>query len=169
LTWRCEHQCYGNSRFWCHSHLVGSRVALAAIFASLSAGYKFDNPTFHGRANQFGSICGLLLILLTGFLGSGGGGASFSVWTMEWSVYVVTALPCALGICFGNLASRWLKASKPKTAAIAIETCYQNTAIATSIAITKYSVTRARALAVSVPFLYGAMKAIIIGIYCLWT
>ncbi|KAL3904039.1 MAG: hypothetical protein SGARI_005108 [Bacillariaceae sp.] len=144
-------------------------VVLAAILSGLAAGHKFDNATFHRRANRFGSICGILLILLSAFLGSGGGGTggTVSVWRMEWSFYVATALPCLLGMALANTASRCLNVTKPETVAIAIETCYQNTAIATSVAVTMYSDPTDRAIAVAVPFFYGLVEAIAIGIYCL--
>ena len=144
-------------------------VVLAAILSGLATGHKFDNVTFHRRANRLGSICGILLILLSAFLGSGGGDSGgVSVWRMEWSFYIATALPCLLGMALANSAARCLNVTKPETVAIAIETCYQNTAIATSVAVTMYSDPASRALAVAVPFFYGLVEAIAIGLYCIW-
>ena len=87
---------------------ISLAVVLGAIISGLSAGYLYDNYTFHRRANRFGSICGLLLIIFSGFLGSGGGGGNASVWHMEWSFYAGTALPCLIGIGLANFASRML-------------------------------------------------------------
>jgi predicted Na+-dependent transporter len=67
-----------------------------------------------------------------------------------------------------NIVSRSLRLTRPETVAISIECCYQNTAIATSVAVTMFSDPTERAEAVSVPLFYGVVEAVIIGIYCLW-
>ena len=143
-------------------------VVLGAIFIGLYCGYKYDNAKFHSRANHFGSICGLALILFSAFLGSGAGGAETNFWSLPWSFYVGTAFPCVVGITLANVISRCFKLNPPETVAIAIECCYQNTAIATSVAVTMFSDPTQRAEAVSVPLFYGFVEAVIIGVYCLW-
>jgi hypothetical protein len=58
--------------------------------------------------------------------------------------------------------------SPPETVAISIECCYQNTGIATSVAITMFDNVEERAQAVAVPLFYGIIEAVVIGIYCIW-
>jgi predicted Na+-dependent transporter len=143
-------------------------VVLVAILFGLFIGYKYDNPKFHARANHFGSICGIALILFSTFLGSGAGGAETNFWSMPWSFYVGVAFPCVVGMALANIIARSLRLSPPETVAISIECCYQNTAIATSVAVTMFTDPTTRAEAVSVPLFYGFVEAVIIGIYCLW-
>eukprot|EP00934_Nitzschia_sp_Nitz4_P008099 Nitzschia sp. Nitz4//scaffold137_size62074//17493//19010//NITZ4_006410-RA/size62074-processed-gene-0.82-mRNA-1//-1//CDS//3329535685//8089//frame0 len=144
-------------------------VVLSAIILGLAAGYKINYPGFHKRANSVGSFCGLCLILFSAFLGGGGGGESeTNIFDLPWSFYLGTALPCMVGMSLANIISRSLQLSHPETVAISIECCYQNTAIATSVAITMFDDPDEKAEAVSVPLLYGLVEALIIGIYCVW-
>jgi len=143
-------------------------VVLGAILLGLYAGYKNSSDHFHERANKFGSFCGIALILFSMFLGSGAGDAETNFWSLPWSFYVGTAFPCIIGITLANIISRTFHLSPPEVVAISIECCYQNTAIATSVAVTMFSNPDERAEAVSVPLFYGLMEAVIIGIYCVW-
>lgn len=150
------------------SIFVSLGVVMGAIIFGLYAGYVYSSPKFHKNSNKFGSICGLLLILFSVFLGSGGGGGNANFWSMPWSFYVGTAFPCVLGMLLANIISRCLKLSLPETVAISIECCYQNTAIATSVAATMFSDPTTRTQAISVPLFYGLVEAFIIFVYCLW-
>ena len=125
-----------------------------------------DNPKFHARANHFGSICGILLILFSLFLGSGAGGAETNFWSLPWSFYVGTAFPCVVGMSLANLVARSFRLAPSEVVALSIECCYQNTAIATSVAVTMFPDPTERAEAVSVPLFYGIVEAVIIGVYC---
>lgn len=150
------------------SIFISLGVVMAAIILGLYAGFVYSSPKFHKRANKFGSICGLLLILFSGFLGSGGGGGKANFWSLHWSFYVGTAFPCVVGMLLANIVSRCFKLSLPETVAISIECCYQNTAIATSVAATMFSDPTTRTQAISVPLFYGFVEAFLIAIYCVW-
>jgi predicted Na+-dependent transporter len=144
-------------------------VVMAAILLGLYCGYRWDNATFHKRANMFGSVCGISLILFSIFLGSGGGGdTDANFWSFDWSFYVGVAFPCVVGMALANVIARSAKLSRPETVAISVECCYQNTAIATSVAVTMFKDPTERAEAISVPLFYGIVEAIIIGFYCVW-
>jgi len=144
-------------------------VVMGAILGGLFLGYRFDSNQFHKRANYFGSICGITLILFSAFLGSGGAsGADTNFWSLPWSFYVGTAFPCCVGIILANLIARSFRLSHPEVVAISIECCYQNTAIGTSVAVTMFSDPTEQAQAVSVPLVYGIVEAILIGFYCIW-
>jgi len=56
-------------------------VVMGAILGGLFLGYRFDSNQFHKRANYFGSICGITLILFSAFLGSGASGADTNFWS----------------------------------------------------------------------------------------
>jgi len=150
------------------SIFISLGVVMAAIILGLYAGFVYSTAKFHKRANQFGSICGLLLILFSGFLGSGGGGGKANFWSLHWSFYIGTAFPCVVGMLLANIISRAFKLSLPETVAISIECCYQNTAIATSVAATMFSDPTTRTQAISVPLFYGLVEAVLIAIYCVW-
>jgi hypothetical protein len=143
-------------------------IVMGAISLGLYAGYIWDYPRFHTYANRFGSVCGLLLILCSLFLASGADGAESNFWSQPWAFYVGVAFPCLLGIALANFFSRSARLSPPERVAISIECCYQNTGIATSVAITMFSDKNERAQAVSVPLFYGIIEAVVIGIYCVW-
>lgn len=144
-------------------------VVMGAILGGLFVGYHYNSNQFHKRANYFGSICGVTLILFSAFLGSGGAsGADTNFWSLPWSFYVGTAFPCMIGMALANLMSRSFRLSFPEVVAISIECCYQNTAIGTSVAVTMFSDPTQQAEAVSVPLVYGIVEAILIGFYCIW-
>jgi len=144
-------------------------VVMGAILSGLLLGYRYDSNQFHKRANYFGSICGITLILFSAFLGSGGAsGADTNFWSLPWSFYVGTAFPCCFGMALANLIGRSFRLSHPEVVAISIECCYQNTAIGTSVAVTMFSDPTEQAEAVSVPLVYGLVEAILIGLYCIW-
>jgi len=144
-------------------------VVMGAILGGLFVGYHYDSNQFHKRANYFGSICGITLILFSAFLGSGGAsGAETNFWSLPWSFYVGAAFPCIVGMALANLISRSFKLSYPEVVAISIECCYQNTAIGTSVAVTMFSDPTEQAEAVSVPLFYGMVEAILICLYCIW-
>mmetsp|Transcript_26912 Transcript_26912/g.73980 ORF Transcript_26912/g.73980 Transcript_26912/m.73980 type:complete len:411 (-) Transcript_26912:779-2011(-) len=144
-------------------------VVMAAIVGGLFVGYEFNSNQFHKRANYFGSICGITLILFSAFLGSGGAsGAETNFWSLPWSFYAGTAFPCVIGMTLANLISRSFRLSFPEVVAISIECCYQNTAIGTSVAVTMFSDPNEQAQAVSVPLVYGMVEAVIISLYCIW-
>mmetsp|Transcript_30389 Transcript_30389/g.72870 ORF Transcript_30389/g.72870 Transcript_30389/m.72870 type:complete len:517 (-) Transcript_30389:285-1835(-) len=151
------------------SIFISLGVVMAAIILGLYAGFVYSSPKFHKGANKFGSVCGLLLILFSGFLGSGGGGGEANFWSLHWSFYVGTAFPCVVGMLLANVISRGFKLSLPETVAISIECCYQNTAIATSVAATMFSDPTTRTQAISVPLFYGLVEAFLIAIYCVWS
>jgi len=143
-------------------------IVLSAIVTGLAAGYKWDTHKFHVAANRIGSICGIMLIIFSLFLSSGADGAEAKAWNQHWSFYLAVAFPCLVGLALANIISRSVNLSPPETVAIAIECCYQNTGIATSVAITMFDNKEDRAQAVAVPLVYGIVEAVAICIYCVY-
>ncbi len=144
-------------------------LVLLAILSGLYAGYKYDNHHFHVLANRLGTLSGILLILFSALLSSGADGAENNLWNQDWVFYVGVAFPCLVGIALANIISRSLRLNPPETVAISIECCYQNTGIATSVAIAMYDNDKEkRAMAVAVPLFYGLVEMVSILLYCLW-
>lgn len=143
-------------------------IVLSAILLGLLAGYYNDTPSFHKNANHIGSICGLLLVIFSIALSSGISGAETKLWNQEWPFYFAVLFPCVLGLALANMVSRSFQLTHPETVAISIECCYQNTGIATSVAITMFSSPEERAQAVAVPLLYGMAEAALIALYCIY-
>ena len=141
-------------------------IVLAAISSGIYAGYKWDTPRFHVTANRMGSICGLLLIIFSVFLSSGADGTQAKLWNQHWSFYVAVAFPCLAGMLLANIAARCVKLNPPEVVAVAIECCYQNTGIATSVAITMFANKEERAQAIAVPLFYGLVSAVGIAMFC---
>ena len=140
-------------------------IVLTAIISGLAAGYRWDYESFHMWANRSASVSGVLLILFSVFLSANSESSNF--WSMPWSFYIGVMVPCLVGISLANVIARSFKLSLPETVAISIECCYQNTGIATSVAITMFD-GEEQAQAVAVPLFYGVVEAVAIGIYCVW-
>mmetsp|Transcript_8199 Transcript_8199/g.22745 ORF Transcript_8199/g.22745 Transcript_8199/m.22745 type:complete len:627 (+) Transcript_8199:293-2173(+) len=143
-------------------------IVLSAILSGLIVGYKYDNVHFHQLANRLGTFSGILLVLFSLFLSSGADGAENNFWNQDWAFYIGVAFPCLVGISLANIISRSLRLAPPETVAISIECCYQNTGIATSVAIAMYQDKEDRAMAVAVPLFYGVVEAVAICLYCFW-
>ena len=147
---------------------VALGVVLSAISLGLFVGYKSTHPHIHEYAAHFGSFCGISLIVFSAFLGGGGGDADTNMFDLTWSFYFATALPFFGGLTIATFVSRCIRLSPPEVVAVGIECCYQNVAIATSVAITMFDDPNERAEAVSVPLFYGAIEGIFVGVYCLF-
>ena len=146
--------------------LGGFAIVMAAITSGIAAAYKWDTPRFHNIANKFGSVCGVFLIIFSIFLSSGAEGTESKLWNQHWSFYLAVAFPCLMGMLLANICARSVKLSPPEVVAVAIECCYQNTGIATSVAITMFTDKEERAQAVAVPLFYGLVSAVGIAIFC---
>lgn len=148
------------------SLFISLGVVMGGILGGLYASYKIHSRTFQKWANRGASLSGVALILVSALLSSVGTQVSF--WNQHWKFYVGVSLPCLVGLALANTFSRLFRLKKPECVAISIECCYQNTGIATSVAVTMYSSADARAQAVAVPLFYGMVEAVAIGLYCLW-
>jgi predicted Na+-dependent transporter len=151
------------------SLFISLAVVLSAIVSGLTAGYKFDTPRFHATANKLGTVAGVLLIVFSIFISSGGSGAESTIWNQDWTFYIGVLLPFSGGMMMAFTVASWAGLSPPEVVAIAIEICYQNTGIATSVAITMFDNVEDRAQAVAVPLLYGLYSAVLITIFCLFS
>merc|ERR1712232_470040 len=79
---------------------------------------------------------------------------------MIWS----TALPCLLGLLLANIFTAALRLDKPERVTCSVECCYQNTGIATAVAISMFEGNDVSE-AVKVPLWYGIVEAVALGLY----
>lgn len=119
----------------------------------------------HRNANRMGNLSGLALILLSVTVSSSHQDAR--LWDQDISFYVACAFPPFIGLLLAvSLASRY-HLEKPERVAVSIESCYQNTGIATTVALTMFKSESDLATAIGVPLYYGIVEAILIFTFCI--
>lgn len=89
-----------------------------------------------------------------------------NIWDQEPLFYIGVAIPCILGLILATCMGTYFGLEKPERVAVAVECCYQNTGIATSVAITMFTGDDL-ATAVGVPLFYGICEAVLLAIFCL--
>jgi drug/metabolite transporter (DMT)-like permease len=147
---------------------ISLSVVLSAIILGLYTGYRYDGSVAHERANRLG-ICGLLLVIASVFMSSSGDDSKSRLWNQSGTFYMAVAAPCVAGLLISTLLARTVvRLSPPESVTIAIECCYQNTGIATSVAMTMFANADERAQAVAVPLFYGFVEAVVCGLYCVY-
>jgi predicted Na+-dependent transporter len=155
--------------------LVSLLIALTAMLLGLVAGTYFDTPRFHGWCNRLGTASGLALVVCLLVLSAGNHG-NVAWWDQPWCLYVATSVPCVLGLAVSHCLAWWaMNLTPPERVTMVIECCYQNTGLATSMAITMYASTKGgssdaadavmRAQALAVPMVYGILEALLVGLY----
>ena len=141
-------------------------IVMGAICLGLYTSYKIDSVLFRVWCNRGANVSGVALIVISFLLSSVG--TETNIWSQDWKFYVAVAIPCFVGLFLANFLSSLARLDKPERVAVAIECCYQNTGIATSVAVTMFSDPEERARAVAVPLFYGICEAFIVLIYCLF-
>ena len=147
------------------SLVVAMIVVISAIGLGIFCSARYQSHKFNLTANKLGNISGLSLILFSAVLSNVGGGG-VRIWNRGWEFYIGVALPCLLALILSNVVTTWLNLKKPERITTSIECCYQNVGIATSVALAMYN-GQDQAEAVGVPFYYGMVEAVFIGIYCI--
>lgn len=139
---------------------------------------------FHKRANLLGNIAGIALITLSITISSTDQQAA--LWDQSIAFYVGVAMPAVLGLSIATFLAMKANLDKPERVAVAVEACYQNTGIATSVAITMFGGDGTSndvdasgengirnnnnddlATAIGVPLYYGIVEALGLAVYCL--
>ena len=88
------------------------------------------------------------------------------IWDRDFKFFAGIFIPILTALLISNLMTTYMGMKKPERVTSAIETCYQNCGIATSVALSMFQGDD-RARAMGVPFLYGMVEFIVIGTYCL--
>jgi len=143
-------------------------IVVGGILAGLFAAWKVDSVKFHKAANLTGNVAGLSLLIISFVVSQedDDGGGTPNVWHQSATFYIGVAIPCVIGLVIAIIVCIFLGVKKPELVAISVECCYQNTGIASSIALTMYDGSE-EATAIGVPLFYGLLEAILLGVFCL--
>jgi predicted Na+-dependent transporter len=145
---------------------VCTGIASGLTASAVSARYgPVTSQRFHVRANRLGNLAGLALITLSVTVSSSDHKAA--VWDQDASFYIGVALPAAFGLAIATYLSSRCQLDKPERVAVSVEACYQNTGIATSVALTMFISEEDRATAIGVPLYYGIVEAVMLAVFCL--
>lgn len=141
-------------------------MVISAIIGGLVCSARRRSYKFNRKMNALGSISGILLILFTLFISTHSNTSTpITLSHRPFTFYVAVALPCILGLLISNLLSSYLRLRKPERVSVAVECCYQNVGIATSVALTMFDGAELTE-AVGVPLYYGCVEAVVLGFYC---
>ena len=140
---------------------VAVAIVVCGIGAGLLASSKLPSRrhVFHTLAN----VAGLSLIVL-GLASTSG--SRDGLFAQPWNFFVGCAAPCVFGIVLATASARTAGLTKPQVVSVGIETVYQNTALALSVALASPAPARAAA----VPVFYQATQVATLFVYsvCAW-
>ena len=140
-------------------------IVMTAITLGLLCSAKIHSRRFNKAANHLGNISGFALIVFSATM-TNTGDADTKIWSRDWSFYVGTAMPCFFGLLLAVAVASAFRLDPPERVTVAIEACYQNVGIATSLALTMFEGNQLND-AMGVPFFYGVVEALFVGIFCL--
>jgi predicted Na+-dependent transporter len=147
------------------SLFVSLAIVMGAISVGLLCSYKFHSRHFNKAANFIGNLSGVALIIMSATMANTGESDS-RVWNQHWTFYVGTFIPLFGALVLATMLSYFVGLSKPECVTVGVEACYQNVGIATSLALTMFEGDEISE-AMGIPFFYGVLEAILVGIYCL--
>lgn len=140
-------------------------IVMTAISLGLVSSAKVHSHRFNKAANQLGNASGFALIIFSATM-TNTGDADTKIWSRDWSFYVGTSLPCLVGLLLAAGVSTALHLEPSERVTVAIEACYQNVGIATSLALTMFDGNKLND-AMGVPFFYGVVEALFVGVFCI--
>eukprot|EP00980_Cylindrotheca_fusiformis_P028740 scaffold22641_cov206-Cylindrotheca_fusiformis.AAC.10 len=139
-------------------------VVITGIVSGVLCSAWRNSSRFNLRANQMGNVAGIGLVVYSALVSSSSEDAS--LWSQDASFYIGVAMPAIFGVLIASQLASRANLEKPERVAVAVEACYQNTGIATSVAISMFSGAD-QATAIGVPLYYGICEMVILAIYCL--
>lgn len=139
-------------------------VVIGGIAAGIGCSAWQNSTRFNLLANKAGNLAGIALVLYSALVSSTSEDASLL--NQNAAFYIGVALPAVVGVCLATYLATKAQLEKPERVSVAVEGCYQNTGIATSVAITMFSGDDL-ATAIGVPLYYGIVEATLLAIYCL--
>jgi hypothetical protein len=91
-----------------------------------------------------------------------------SLWSQVPKFFVGVALPCLIGLLtlIATYLSTRFRLDKPERVSVSVESCYQNTGIATSVAASMFTGDQL-ATAIVVPLFYGIVEMVTLACFCL--
>lgn len=139
---------------------IAVAVVVVAVACGLASSHVFPNHrhVFHTSANVAGlSLITLGLVFTTG--------SREGLFGQPWEFFAGVAMPCVAGLILSNVMSFAVGLNKPQCVSVAIETCYQNTALALSVALASPAPARAAA----VPVFYQVVQMVSLLTYSLFS
>lgn len=134
-------------------------VAFLAICCGLCISFLF--PGLRKRFNVIGNVAGLCLIIFSAVVSTGGD----PIWGKKLSFYVAVSTPILFGLLIAFPLSMAIRGPSPQEAiAVTVETCYQNTGLALTIALSSFD-EEDRAAAAQVPLFYGCVQVVILPLF----
>lgn len=149
------------------SLFIALGVVIFAISLGLYSSATMHSPKFNIYCNRVGNMAGLALIIFSVVVSDSGENNDNSLWDRDWKFYTGVSTPCVLGLALSNMISTYRNLQKPERVTVSVECCYQNTGIATSVAISMFK-GEELAEAVGVPLFYGLVEAVVLGLYCVY-
>lgn len=139
-------------------------VVLGGITSGVLTSAWYNSTRFNLMANKLGNMAGLALVIFSAAISKSKDGGG--VWNQDATFYIGCALPAIVGVILATLMATKLGLEKPERVSVAVEGCYQNTGIATSVATSMFPKGQL-ATAVGVPLYYGMVEAFILACYCI--
>jgi len=139
-------------------------VVIGGILAGVISSAWYNSTRYSLLCNQLGNLAGISLVIFSAVVSSSNSDAN--LWSQDAKFYIGVAAPALIGVSIATFLASKFALDKPERVAVAVEGCYQNTGIATSVAASMFSGTDL-AMAISVPLLYGIFEAIILAVYCM--
>lgn len=147
------------------SVFVALGIVISAITLGLYVSYKCHSYKFNMIVNKVGNLAGFLLIIFSATV-TNTGDADSRIWSRHWTFYIAIIAPCLLGLTIASILASLINLRKPERITVAVECCYQNVGIATSLALTMFKGNDLNE-AMGVPFFYGLCEAFFVGTYCI--
>lgn len=139
-------------------------VVLGGITSGVLTSAWYNSTRFNLMANKLGNLAGFALVIFSAAISKSKDGSG--VWNQDATFYIGCALPAIVGVILATFMATKLGLEKPERVSVAVEGCYQNTGIATSVATSMFPKEQLAA-AVGVPLYYGMVEAFILACYCI--
>jgi predicted Na+-dependent transporter len=139
-------------------------VVIGGIAAGIGCSAWQNSTRFNLLANKAGNVAGIALVLYSALVS--GTSEDASLWSQGPEFYIGVAIPAVVGVVLATYLATKAQLDKPERVSVAVEGCYQNTGIATSVAITMFQGDDL-ATAIGVPLYYGIVEATLLAFYCL--
>jgi len=152
---------YGTSvsfNWW--NMLLSLALTLVSIAVGIAFGQKF--PSWRSRLNTVGNLAGAALVVFAVLTSS----RRDPLWDKDPAFYLAVALPFLLGLLL-TLTLAWCCGLEgPQRVTVTVETCYQNTGVALTLALVSLP-PEDQSAAAGVPLFYGLVEALLLPIFLL--
>lgn len=139
-------------------------VVIGGIATGVLSSAWYNSTRYSLLANKLGNLAGVALVIFSAVVSSSS--QDFNLLSQNAAFYIGVAAPALLGVSVATYLSSRFKLEKPERVAVAVEACYQNTGIATSVAASMFTGDEL-AQAIGVPLYYGIVEAVTLAFFCL--